>query len=91
MGVGEGVDANGVPRTVVGTSEPNGYLRPGVRDAIAPGEEVATGAGHAEVSILDYMRENGIKPMVVGAGRPICPACASAIEDAGAIPGSPLK
>jgi hypothetical protein len=55
MGVGEGVDASGATRRVVGTSEPNGYLRPGVRDAIASGEEVASGAGHAEANILDYM------------------------------------
>ncbi|MFI7603243.1 RHS repeat-associated core domain-containing protein [Actinoplanes sp. NPDC049681] len=91
MGVGEGVDASGTTRTVIGTSEPNGYLRPGVRDMVRPGEEVATGTGHAEANILDYMKANGITPGQVGAGRPICPACASAIENAGARPGSPLK
>lgn len=91
MAVGEGVDVTGAGRTVVGTSEPNGYMRPAVRDAIAPGEEVETGAGHAEVSILDYMERNGIKPGVIGAGRPSCPECAQAIEESGATPGSPLK
>ncbi|ASW54356.1 polymorphic toxin-type HINT domain-containing protein [Plantactinospora sp. KBS50] len=91
MGVGEGVDASGATRTVVGTSEANGYLRPGVRDMIRPGEEVATGPGHAETSILDYMKANGITPGKIGAGRPICPACAVAIDEAGAVPGSPLK
>jgi RHS repeat-associated protein len=91
MGVGEGVDASGATRTVVGTSEANGYLRPGVRDMIRPGEEVATGPGHAETSILDYMKANGITPGKIGAGRPICPACATAIDEAGAVPGSPLK
>jgi filamentous hemagglutinin len=91
MGVGEGVDAKGSTRTVVGTNEANGYLRPGVRDMIRPDEEVATGGGHAENSILDYMKANGITPAQVGAGRPICPACAAAIDKAGAQPGSPLK
>ncbi len=92
MGVGHGVDANGVARTVVGTSEPGGYLRPAVRDMINHGtEEVAQGAGHAEVSILNHMEENGITPSVVAAGRPICPACARAIRAAGAVAGSLLK
>jgi filamentous hemagglutinin len=91
MGVDEGVDASGATRTVIGTSEANGYLRPGVRETIRPGEEVAPGAGHAETSILDYMKANGISPGQVGAGRPICPACAAAIDDAGALPRGPLK
>ncbi len=91
MGVGEGVDANGATRTVIGTSEANGYLRPGVREMILPGEEVATGAGHAEASILDDMKANGITAGGVGAGRPICPTCAAAIETPGALPGSRLK
>jgi filamentous hemagglutinin len=89
MGVGVGRDAGGGVRTVVGTSEPNGYLRPGV--SLNPGEELATGAGHAEASIVDYMTENGISPISIGAGRPICPACASLLDDLGIWPASPLK
>jgi len=60
MGVGVGRDGAGNTRTVVGTSEPNGYLRPGV--SLNPGEELATGPGHAEASILDYMSRNSISP-----------------------------
>lgn len=89
MGVGVGEDASGGLRTVVGTSEPNGYLRPGV--SLNPGEELATGGGHAEASILDYMSTNGIRPLTVGAGRPICPACASLLDRAGVIPATALK
>jgi hypothetical protein len=91
MGVGDGTDASGAVRRVVGTSERNGYLRAGVRDGITPGEEVAAGDGHAEASILQYMEENGITPGEIAAGRPICQACAGAIDGAGATPGSPLK
>jgi filamentous hemagglutinin len=58
MGVGIGTDDKGNIRTVVGTSEPNGYLRPGV--TLNPGEELADGLGHAEISILDYMKQHGI-------------------------------
>ena len=76
-------------RTVVGTSEPGGYLRPGV--TLNPGEELATGAGHAETSILAYMGENGIDPLWIAAGRPVCPPCALAIEGAGAFPAGPLR
>jgi len=86
MGVGEGVDGAGNIRRVVGTSEPGGYLRPGVR--LNSGEELANGDGHAETSILDYMMNNNIRAISIGAGRPICPACMAAIENAGALPGS---
>ncbi|TMK28027.1 MAG: RHS repeat-associated core domain-containing protein, partial [Actinobacteria bacterium] len=40
MGVGVGRDADGTLRVVVGTNEPNGYLRPGV--SLQEGEELAT-------------------------------------------------
>lgn len=89
MGVGVGVDSRGNVRTVVGTSEPNGYLRPGV--SLRPGEELAASFGHAEDDIIAYMRANGIEPISVAAGRPICPNCADLIDGAGAHPGSPLK
>jgi len=89
MGVGVGRDSAGNVRTVVGTSEPNGYLRPGV--TLRPGEELASGTGHAEVDIIEYMTRQGISPTTVGAGRPICPACASVLDDLGVWPATPLK
>lgn len=89
MGAGHGFDESGGGRMVIGTSEPNGYLRPGVE--LKPGEERAMGDGHAETSILDYMEENRISPTHVGAGRPICDPCADRIEEAGAKPASELK
>ncbi len=80
-GVGVGRDT-GYLRTVVGTSEPRGYLRPGV--TLNPDEELATGAGHAEPNILDYISENGIEP-IAAAGRPICARCEKMIDLAGAV------
>lgn len=91
MAVGIGQDSSNELRTVIGTSEPNGYLRPSVRSALQGGEELAPGLSHAERDIVGYMRYNDIRPITVGAGRPICPACADAINDAGATPATPLK
>jgi hypothetical protein len=89
MAVGVGEDANGATRTIVGTSEPNGYLRPGV--TLNPGEEIATAGGHAEVSILTHMQELGLRPVAVGAGRPICVDCALRLQNAGATPATAIK
>lgn len=89
MAAGVGEDALGTIRTVIGTSEPGGYLRPGV--TLLPGEELAQGAGHAEISVLAYMEQQGIQPFVIGAGRPICAVCAPAIEQSGATPSTVLK
>ena len=90
MGVGVGRDADGTLRVVVGTNEPNGYLRPGV--SLQEGEELATGLTHqAEQNILLYMKANGIEPIAVGASRPICPACTEVIWKLDVIPATPLK
>lgn len=89
LGVGIGRDAKGNLRTVVGTSEPGGYLRSGVR--LRQGEELVAGLGHAEEDIVAYMLAQGIRPITVSAGRPICPQCAELIYRAGAVPGSALR
>jgi hypothetical protein len=93
MGVGVGRDSRGTIRNVIGSSERNGYLRKPVADAVQPTEEVARGSGtkHAEARIIDYMNNNSIQPIAVGAGRPICNQCEPVLNDAGAIPASPLK
>lgn len=89
MGTSMGRDEAGRVRTVVSTSEPRGYLRPGV--TLKDCEELATGNGHAEVSGIDYMREHGITPVAVGAGKPICTPCETTIDNAGAAPATKLK
>ena len=89
MGVGLAEDAAGVRKILIGTSEPGGYLRPGV--TLAPGEQLVEGLGHAEVDIIDYAKSNGLRLLEVGATRRICASCAAAIERAGATPVTPLK
>jgi len=89
MAVGLTEDASGAQRILVGTSEPGGYLRPGV--TLLPGETMAGGAGHAEADIVNFARSNGLRIIDVGATRPICPACATLIEGAGGNAVTPLK
>jgi RHS repeat-associated protein len=89
MGVGLAEDANGASQVLVGTSEPMGYLRPGV--TLNPGEILAPGLGHAEADIVNFAQQNGLKLLEVGATRPICPSCASLIEGAGATAVTPWK
>ena len=89
MAVGLAEDANGAQQVLVGTSEPMGYLRPGV--TLNPGEILARGQGHAEENIVNLAQQNGLNLLEVGATRPIYPSCASLIESAGATPVTPLK
>ncbi|MEH2500321.1 hypothetical protein V1294_006800 [Bradyrhizobium sp. AZCC 1678] len=89
MGVGLAEDANGVRQVLIGTSEPMGYLRPGV--TLRPGETLASGLGHAEEDIVNFAQKNGLNLLEVGATRPICSSCASLITGAGATPVTPLK
>ena len=59
MAVGLAEDANGVRSVLIGTSEPGGYLRPGVTFAL--GETIAAGTGHAEVDIIAHAQANGLR------------------------------
>jgi hypothetical protein len=87
MSVGEGPDGE----LIVGTSEPKGYLRPGVREEVTADEDVADGHGHGEQNVVGRMMERGFTSGTVGAGRPICAMCAETIWDNGFEIGSPLK
>lgn len=89
MAVGLAEDASGAQRILVGTSEPRGYLRPGV--TLAPGETLAPGLGHAEADIVNYAQQNGLRLLEVGTTRPICPACEAAIRGVGARAVTPLR
>jgi len=89
MGVGLAEDATGGQRVLVGTSEPRGYLRPGV--LLNPGETLAPGFGHAEANVVNFAQQNGLRLLEVGATRPICSSCAALIEGAGARPVTPVK
>jgi filamentous hemagglutinin len=89
MGAGVLEDASGNQIRVISTSEPNGYLRPGV--TTNPGEILIRGTGHAEADIVAYAQANGYRVVTVGAGRPICGPCATAITGSGGTPATSLK
>jgi filamentous hemagglutinin len=89
MGVAVVEDANGLRTTLISTSEPRGYLRPGVTSN--PGEIVVAGTGHAEADIIAYANANGLKIIDIGATRPVCPSCQNVIAPTGANVTTPLK
>lgn len=89
MAVGIVEAADGQRTSVVGTSEPHGYLRPGV--SLEEGEVVAPGNGHAETDIIDWAEQRERSVLTIGAGRPICAACASEIRRVDAQPATRLK
>jgi len=88
--------SDGQRQLVSGTSEHlrsgRPYVRPEVAEAMGPrAETVARGTGHAEQNIVSHARENGMKVVSVGAGRPVCGDCVKAIEGAGGTVASPKK
>jgi filamentous hemagglutinin len=89
MGVGVLKDAAGNRITVVATSEPRGYLRPGV--TLRPGEIVVRGTGHAEADIVAWAEQHGYEVVSIAAGRPICTACAGKIAQAGGSAATRIK
>jgi filamentous hemagglutinin len=84
-------DAQGVRRVLIGTSEPGGYLRPGVKGALKPDEILVPGLKHAEQDLVAYANRQGYKVISVGAGRPHCPTCVMEIEAAGGVTASPRR
>jgi RHS repeat-associated protein len=91
IAVGVAEDAGGTPRTLIGTSEPGGYIRPPMRSLIGPEDIVVRGTGHAEADIVAFCQANGWNLIGIGATRPVCPACAAEIAGTGAAVATPLK
>ena len=98
LAVGVGKDSKGRLKIIAGSSETNGYMRPAVRKLlekrkieVAKGSPGQTLSGHAERQILEHMRRQGLKPVTIGASRPICRVCASAIRRAGGTFATRLK
>lgn len=89
MGVAVVEDQNGIRKILVSTSEPRGYLRPGV--TLKEGETVIAGSSHAERDIIKYAEENNLKVIDIGATRPVCAECAEAIAHTDANISTPLK
>jgi filamentous hemagglutinin len=89
MGVGVLEDSQGVRMVVVSTSEPRGYLRPGV--TLKEGEIVIPGSTHAETDIIAYAKANGLRVVEIGATRPVCLDCQNQIAPTGAHIATPIK
>ncbi|WP_207839341.1 hypothetical protein [Williamsia soli] len=82
VAVGLGLDQNGRRTVVVGTSEPAGYLRPGV---VPEPHEVVVGDGRApELAILGYFQERALVPVAVCATTPPSPEVAAVVDESGA-------
>jgi filamentous hemagglutinin len=82
-------DSNGQRLVLVSTSEPGGYLRPGVN--LKPSEIFVGGTGHAEADIVDYSKANDLKIIDIGATRPVCTNCQDKIGSTGAHISTPLN
>jgi RHS repeat-associated protein len=91
MAVGEAVDSSGQRRTLIGTSEPRGYIRAPFRSLIGQDDIVVKGTGHAEADIVSFANQQGWTILGIGATRPICVPCAAEISGAGATAVTPLK
>ena len=89
MGVGVAEDTAGARSVLISTSEPRGYLRPGVE--LNPGEILVRGTGHAEVDIVTHVNANNLKLIDIGDTRPVCPTCQTTILPTGANISTPLK
>lgn len=90
VAVGLGADQNGRRTVVIGTSEPAGYLRPGV---VPEPHEVVVGDGRVpELAILGYFRDRDLVPLAVCAATPPPPEVAAMVDESGAHvidPGGP--
>ncbi len=92
LAVGIAEDASGNRITLIGTSEPNAYIRPALRPTIYGwGGRIVSGTGHAEADIVAYANSQGLTLIGVGATRPICAPCAQEISNAGATAATELK
>jgi hypothetical protein len=91
IAVGVAVDSSGQMRTLIGTSEPRGYIRGPMRRLILPDDVVIRGAGHAEADIVTYCTAQGWRLIGVGATRGICPSCAAELAGAGANAATPFR
>jgi hypothetical protein len=81
MGVAVVEDINGQRKILVSTSEPSGYIRPGVK--IQNDEIMVKGykGTHAEIDILDFADKNNLKIISLGSTREPCSSCSEELYD----------
>jgi len=95
--VGEGTQGRttiAVTETTQGTrvvTSSERRLRPAQRRMLQEGEIEGVGPGHAETTGVNAAEGAGLTPTGTGASRPICPTCATELEQRGIEPLSPLK
>lgn len=89
MAVAVAESEQGLQQMLVATSEPRGYLRPGV--VLQSEEGLVPGLGHAERNLVDYAARARLGLLAIGATRPICSACLRTIEPTGAEVCTPVK
>jgi hypothetical protein len=95
VAVGVVEDAEGQRSVVISPSENDrALLRLGARDLRQPDETIVPRyerGTHAEIKVLNYARENNLKPIAVGSGRPYCTECGPALDAAGVLATGPRK
>ncbi|MCF6402948.1 DUF6531 domain-containing protein [Chitinophaga filiformis] len=67
------------------------HLSPAIRDSLKEGEIRAHGAGHAEVTAINFAHSKKLEVKSVAASRPICPNCEAFLKEKGVRPASVLK
>ena len=89
--VASAVDKDGNIVILVGTSLD--YTPSIIKNNLAEGEIFCTpnGKGHAEMHILNYASENELTITGIAASRPVCPNCASVLDNNGIDIKSPRK
>ena len=75
---------------IVGSSEPGG-LRKQQKAMLQPGEVAATGLGHAEVTVTNFAKSNGLDISEIAASRPVCENCYLFLKQNNVKPVTPLS
>jgi hypothetical protein len=86
-------DAQSIRRVVISSSESDRVaLRPSVEALRQSDEIVVRSTGdHAEINIMNYAKENNLKLIAVGAGKPYCLECGPALDADGVLATGPRK
>ncbi len=90
IAVADATDVNGNKVRIVGSSESSG-LRKQQKALLQPGEVAATGLGHAEVTVVNFAKNNGLSISEIGASRPVCVNCYVFLHENNVIPVTPIS
>lgn len=95
IAIGVVEDSNGARSVIYSSTEVGVGGLSRVRRQVAPflqPDEIRIPSGdHAEINILQYARENDLRVIAVGAGRPYCPTCGPTLDAAGVLATGPRK